>query len=434
MAKSTLTMARTNPPFTMTTLLAALLVPASALSGFDWSGVSSSVEPGLPTAQGAVADSGEGSFTTTITANRTGNPKAAMTIGEIPVGVSDIFIGLKSRSDIDIRLYDSNGTKIVHWPDGLLNGPLAASTLYQNLVVEWSGYNGDCGWDFEPPNAEFCSQGNEFISIRGTTARPLIVKAFGYESGEMAIDYSWGKFTIYAGISGSDPSRGLDWFSELVDGGKGVEAWEGAAQLKRLVFQEFQSQFDREANTLSVGLFPNAVSHLEAIAERRPGGMVAIAYNVANSVLSRSAFYGAGNTDQIRARIETAYDENELAKIFIVGFSAGGGDTQNLAWKLRRLGIPIELTGQIDSIELFDAEIPCNVERAMGFHQKDYLFTRGEDNLFSESDCDAPGPRITNELIVEAQGPNTGSFQYHANMDNDERVWKPLLDHIKSNR
>ncbi len=103
-------------------------------------------------------------------------------IGDIPPGVNDLFIKLISGKDVDIQLYDKDdGTKIVAWPDGVLNGASTQSTNYQDMTIEWSGYSGDA-----------TSPGNEYIKISGKSTRNLTMKAFGYEAGFATVEYSWG--------------------------------------------------------------------------------------------------------------------------------------------------------------------------------------------------------------------------------------------------
>ena len=38
------------------------------------------------------------------------------------MGKANIEIKLTSDKDVDIQLFDEDGTKIVQWPDGKLNG------------------------------------------------------------------------------------------------------------------------------------------------------------------------------------------------------------------------------------------------------------------------------------------------------------------------
>jgi len=126
-------------------------------------------------AQPGCVDAGSGSFTQAIPHN------AVVEVGKIPAGKSDIKIQLTSTVDIDIQLYDIDGTKVVHWPDGLLKGASKESTTYEGVKVTWSGYNGDG-----------TGKGNEYIEIEGKTTCDFVMKAFGYQAGTAKVDYSWG--------------------------------------------------------------------------------------------------------------------------------------------------------------------------------------------------------------------------------------------------
>jgi phosphatidylserine/phosphatidylglycerophosphate/cardiolipin synthase-like enzyme len=121
-------------------------------------------------------DSGSGSFTQPI------EKDAVATVGTIPAGKSDIKIQLTSTVDIDIQLFDKDGAKLVHWPDGQLKGATKESMQHKGVKITWSGYNGDG-----------TSKGNEYIEIEGKTATDYTMKAFGYQAGTAKVDYSWGK-------------------------------------------------------------------------------------------------------------------------------------------------------------------------------------------------------------------------------------------------
>jgi hypothetical protein len=120
-------------------------------------------------------DSGSGTFTQTITKD------AVVKVGDIPVGLENIKIALKSSVDIDIQLYKGS-TKVVHWSDGLIKGATKVSKTYDGVKITWSGYNGDG-----------TGKGNEYIEIEGKTQSPLVMKVFGYEAGSAKVTYSWGK-------------------------------------------------------------------------------------------------------------------------------------------------------------------------------------------------------------------------------------------------
>ena len=127
--------------------------------GFDW---------------GSGCQGGSGTFNQAITKN------AVVTVGTIPKDKADIEIKLTSDKDVDIQLFDEDGTKIVQWPDGLLNGESTSSTTYKGVRISWSGYNGDG-----------TNPGHEYIKLEGVTPNGFVMKAYGYAAGQARIDYSW---------------------------------------------------------------------------------------------------------------------------------------------------------------------------------------------------------------------------------------------------
>ena len=108
--------------------------------------------------------------------------QATTVVGEIPRGIVDVEIELDAAlgADVDIQLWDGT-TKLVHWPDGLLNGATTASVEYQGMTIEYSGYNGLGG-----------NWGHESIKVTGQVTSPLTMKAFGYQSGVADVTYAWG--------------------------------------------------------------------------------------------------------------------------------------------------------------------------------------------------------------------------------------------------
>ncbi|MCB9678992.1 MAG: hypothetical protein H6737_28080 [Alphaproteobacteria bacterium] len=140
--------------------LASLSTPAFA--GFDW---------------GSDCSSGHGDFDQYIPWDDT------VLIGSIPAGKKDVTIFLDSLQDVDIQLVDQwTGTEIIAWPSGLLNGPTSECVEWHGVTYCYSGYNGDGTWN---------GLGFEWISIEGTTNRPLTMSAYGYDAGTALVDYSW---------------------------------------------------------------------------------------------------------------------------------------------------------------------------------------------------------------------------------------------------
>jgi len=122
-------------------------------------------------------DQGSGSFTQAISKNGT------VEVGMIPEGKSNIKITLTSDKDVDIQLYDGE-TPLVMWDDdetALLHGETKESATYKDMVITYSGYNGD-GTNY----------GHEYITVKGKVSTPLTMKAFGYAAGEAKVDYAWG--------------------------------------------------------------------------------------------------------------------------------------------------------------------------------------------------------------------------------------------------
>ena len=155
----------------------AFLPFGNAYATFDW---------------GSGCEGGSGTFQQQIVKN------GIVEIGQIPSGVTNVYINLTSSDDLDVQLIDkASGDKIIAWAassseSGLLSGSSMAQTTYRGVAYEWSGYGGNCSsynWDLH--NSDSCSFGNEYIKISGTSNRSLTMKAFGFESGYAKVDYSW---------------------------------------------------------------------------------------------------------------------------------------------------------------------------------------------------------------------------------------------------
>lgn len=74
------------------------------------------------------------------------------------------------------------------------------------------------------------------------------------------------------------------------------------------------------------------------------------------------------------------------ARIVIFGHSWGASETINLANRLNRLGVPVLLTVQVDSVQKRnqdDARIPPNVREAVNFYQTEGLL-RGRTAIVAE--------------------------------------------------
>lgn len=74
-------------------------------------------------------------------------------------------------------------------------------------------------------------------------------------------------------------------------------------------------------------------------------------------------------------------EEAASSKVVIFGQSMGGGATVKLAKHLRKKGIPVLLTVQVDSFGLRDGLIPDNVRVAANYYQHHWFTIRGESEI-----------------------------------------------------
>jgi hypothetical protein len=94
------------------------------------------------------------------------------------------------------------------------------------------------------------------------------------------------------------------------------------------------------------------------------------------------SYHGERALHRIRMILDTDQDgtltteEKQNARIIIYGHSWGGSESIYLARKLKKEGIPVLLTLQIDSVSKFgrnDIKIPANVAQAANFYQPNGL-------------------------------------------------------------
>ena len=74
-------------------------------------------------------------------------------------------------------------------------------------------------------------------------------------------------------------------------------------------------------------------------------------------------------------------NERANARIILVGQSLGGGAAVRLAQRLKKKGLPVLLTVQVDSFGLRDGVIPPNVHAAANFYQHELFSIRGRTNI-----------------------------------------------------
>ena len=128
-------------------------------------------------------------------------------------------------------------------------------------------------------------------------------------------------------------------------------------------------------------------------------------------------------------------EEKEKARIIIYGHSWGASQTVSLARELGRLGIPVLLTIQVDSITKpgqQDSTIPPNVENAVNFYQPRGLL-HGRSIIVA---ADPSRTKILGNFRMTYQGHRINCDNYrwlvrvlnrpHHEIENDPRVWDQL--------
>jgi hypothetical protein len=106
-------------------------------------------------------------------------------------------------------------------------------------------------------------------------------------------------------------------------------------------------------------------------------------------------------------------DERKSARIILYGHSMGAAAVVKLATKLERIGVPVQLTVQVDSIGTGDRDIPTNVVHAVNFYQRDALFLKG-----------LPEIRARNPKVTEILG--NFKYSYHDKKGVDMSVITPI--------
>jgi len=77
-------------------------------------------------------------------------------------------------------------------------------------------------------------------------------------------------------------------------------------------------------------------------------------------------------------------EECRSARVILYGQSFGGAAVLKAARELNALGVPVQLTLQIDSVGVGDARVPVNVRRAVNLYQSNGLLIRGEKEIRAE--------------------------------------------------
>ena len=132
-------------------------------------------------------------------------------------------------------------------------------------------------------------------------------------------------------------------------------------------------------------------------------------------------------------------DENELhsVRIILYGHSMGGAAVVKAARALDKIGAPVALTVQIDSVGLDDSRIPANVSRAANLYQHEGTVIHGRSEIRAED------PRKT-EILGNFLYTYRGKYveisnlpwyhkvvpTVHMKMERDPEVWAQVESFI----
>jgi hypothetical protein len=133
-----------------------------------------------------------------------------------------------------------------------------------------------------------------------------------------------------------------------------------------------------------------------------------------------------------------AVDPGEAAsgRLVVYGQSFGGAAVVKFAHQLDEIGVPVELTVQVDSVGRGDGVIPPNVRSAANLYQTDGWFLDGEHPIVAE---DPDQTRILGNWAFDYSEPPGSEISLagvhwiklafripHARMDRDPAVWSKV--------
>jgi hypothetical protein len=130
-------------------------------------------------------------------------------------------------------------------------------------------------------------------------------------------------------------------------------------------------------------------------------------------------------------------EERSAARIVLYGQSWGGATAVDIARKLDRLGVPVLLTVQVDSVGLHDNLIPPNVRAAVNFYQHDWFTIQGRGEIRA---ADPANTRILGNYGTSyflrpvdernESWPRRTFGGSHAKMEQDPIVWNLVERYI----
>lgn len=107
------------------------------------------------------------------------------------------------------------------------------------------------------------------------------------------------------------------------------------------------------------------------------------------------------NIDLDRDEKLSTEEMERVPRIVIYGHSLGGWAVIKLSRSLGKVGIPVELTVQIDSVGIGDEAVPGNVKFAANFYQRSTRLVRGEEKIRVE---DKSKTRVLGNYLIKSVG------------------------------
>jgi len=133
--------------------------------------------------------------------------------------------------------------------------------------------------------------------------------------------------------------------------------------------------------------------------------------------------------------------ERSRARIVLFGQSWGGGATLDVARELGRLGIPVLLTVQVDSVGVRDRIVPPNVHAAVNFYQHDPLTIIGRSEIYAANSSETAilgnfEKTYINRVLDRTTSSDNSWVRStfggsHSKMEADPAVWNSVERYIK---
>jgi hypothetical protein len=191
-----------------------------------------------------------------------------------------------------------------------------------------------------------------------------------------------------------------------------------------------------------VGFVGGVVSHTNIVhSEVQLAAKLRTQYPFGIEVDTFESYHGQRALKRITTFLDTNHDghlseeEKLSARIIIYGHSWGGSEAIELARELGKVGIPVRLTIQVDSIAKLhqnDSLIPDNVLKAVNFYQPNG-FLRGEPKIRSS---DASRTEVLGNYRMDYKDAKYNCTQYpwwdhfivkaHTQIECDPKVWNEV--------